>query len=153
VSASQSGKDRAGDDGGHDGRDTRPAGGPRGGPSQAPLALVEGVVDSAQQGKLGPAAHSAKVVGIDGPGHYARQLVVVGKLRLLSDGLLIVVADPPLLLEHVGRLVVLIPHARPGVVLLAGGSEDAVTMLYKSKFRQATNYSRRMIARLTSQMS
>jgi len=56
--------------------------------------------------KLTPVAGagSGKVVGVDGPGHDAGQPLIVGELRLLADGNLVVVTDPLDAFAHVGGL-------------------------------------------------
>ena len=65
---------------------------------------VEGVIDGTEQGESMAGTGSGEVVGVDRPGHDAGQALVVGELRLLADGSLIVVADPLDSFGHVGGL-------------------------------------------------
>ena len=85
------------------------------------------MVDGAQEREVGPATDASEVVGVDGPGHDAGEAVVVGKVHLLPDGLLVVVAHPLGLLVHVRRLVMLFPHRRPRVILFRVGGNKGLS--------------------------
>ena len=51
-----------------------------------------------------------EIIGLYGPDHDPAQLLLPGEVCFEPDAALIVVADPLVLVEHVGRGVTLLPH-------------------------------------------
>ena len=69
---------------------------------------------------------TVEIVRFNGPDHDPGQLLVPGQVRLHLHRLLIVEADPLVVVDHVGRLVTRLPLHLPALLLLVKLLTDLV---------------------------